>query len=208
APDFLLLQRNIEVEQFLPVGIAQAGKQYVRSNQRLLYSAHVKKKEPGLRVVRFHSFGFEHQVIDLFVGVLEQPFRFAPWNGNRQRHAGGASVLRFDRIRDGPLHILFSERFAFRFLRGRELNARVYQRERLVAVVADNQTHRQHAIIVKLHVKHRVLFGTVWIDSNGYVFILVCFVLRELGGVAGRRNLQRLVVESADCQGARKQQRP
>ena len=48
----------------------------------------------------------------------------------------------------------------------------------------------------ELYVKDRVFLRSVRIDGDGYALILMSFMLRKLGRVAGRRNFGGLVIVS------------
>src|SRR6185312_7333778 len=100
----------------------------------------------------------------------------------------------FGGIGDCSLYVLFGQRLALGFARGSELNLCVSERDGLIGVVADDQAHRQDTVLVELHVKHRILLWTIWINGDGHAFILVSFMLGKFGGVTCRRNIGRLVV--------------
>src|SRR5438045_1347371 len=68
----LLLQWNIEVEQLLALGVADAGDQHVRADERLRYSTYVEEEKTGLGGMGFYRLRLEDQIVNLFVGAFWQ----------------------------------------------------------------------------------------------------------------------------------------
>jgi 3-deoxy-D-manno-octulosonic-acid transferase len=96
-------------------------------------------------------------------------------------------------------HVLRSGRINPVSSGGIEQDARIFQRDGLVAIVADNEPHRHHAMAQVVDTKDRfLLLGVVGFDGNGNVFFLVNL---DCGKRRGGLNRWRCVVTGCgrDC---------
>src|SRR5581483_9216699 len=87
-------------------------------------------------------------------------------------------------MRQAPIYIIFAGRRNLRAIDGHQLRFDICKRNRLIAVIGDDQKQREKALVAIVHSKNSSLIGhIVWIDSNGDTLVLVLIVR---GIAAGR----------------------
>src|SRR5581483_6200815 len=140
----IFFHRDFEIHKLVRVGVAHSGDIKMGAGQRMLQVTHVKKEEAGLRGFGLHCTGLKHRVLN-FVETFARDgaLRSSPRQRDRERRArvrfAGAAL----EPGEAAAQIVRVSRKQFVLARGDQLHLHVRERNRLVAVVGDDQVHRQ-----------------------------------------------------------------